>query len=225
MKKILRSKLFKAMFIIVLTVTLFLFQNYVSDQISGIEARTKVLVVKSNLVSKHKITKADIGSIDIPITDVPVNSIKNTDDVIGNFLIEPLSKGDFILTSNISESKNYETQTVPEGYKIISLSLNIDNAAGWLIEKEQIIELIYSPRDYRNEMETVNMDELQVELYNTRIISDVSVVDILNEALVSSDDEMFAGTPKFIVILLKEEDAEFIAYAKDKGRFDVLVTN
>jgi len=223
MKKILRSKLFKAMFIIVLTVTLFLFQNYVSDKISGIEARTNVLVVRNNLESKHKITKADIGSIDIPITDVPVNSIKNEDEVIGKYLVEPLSKGDFILTNNISQVKNYETQTVPKGYKMISLSLNVDNAAGWMIEKNQVIELVYSPREYRYDSTEMSSLTNQSNLYETRLIEDVTVVNIINEALISIDDDNFAGVPKFIVLQMKECDAEFIALAKDKGSFDVLV--
>jgi hypothetical protein len=108
---------------------------------------------------------------------------------------------------------------------MISIPLSIDNAVGWKIEKGQTVEMIFSPIQYKNVdgAEQLTLQDSSV-LYSPRAIHEVIIVDIMNEALVSIDNSTFAGTPKYVVIQVKSEDAEFIAKAKDKGRFDILIS-
>lgn len=225
MKKILRSKLFKFMFVLIVAAGLFIFSNYIDQQVNGIKVTTEVYVVTKDLESKHEIRNSDIRKIEIELTDEPNHSIKNKNDLVGKFIIEPVTKGSFILDNNISQIRNFESSNVPKGYKMISIPLSIDNAVGWKIEKGQTVEMIFSPIQYKNVdgAEQLTLQDSSV-LYSPRAIHEVIIVDIMNEALVSIDNSTFAGTPKYVVIQVKSEDAEFIAKAKDKGRFDILIS-
>lgn len=225
MKKLLRSPLFKLVFILVVAAGLFVLQNYIDAQVNGIKATTDVYVVNKKLESKDKIEANDVKKIEVMITDVPENSIKKKSDIVGKYVIVPITKGAFILTHNLSPVKNFEATNIKEGYKMISLPLSIDNAVGWKIEKKQIVEMIFSPTQYKNVVDNSDLLKNASVLYSPRVIEEVEIVDIMNEALISIDNAAFAGTPKYIVILLKADDAEFIAKAKDKGRFDILITN
>ncbi len=225
MKKLLRSGLFKILFVLVIAAGLFVFQNYIDAQVNGIKATTEVYVVSKDLQSKDKINDNDVTKIEVMITDVPDHSIKNKSDIVGKYVIEPVTKGAFILQHNISDIMNFEITLVPEGYKMISIPLGIDNAVGWKLEKDQIVEMIFSPTQYKNVVDNSSDFSTSSVLYSPRVIEEVQIIDIMNEALVSVDNESFAGTPKYVVILLKEDDAEFVAKAKDKGRFDILITN
>lgn len=225
MKKLLRSGLFKFLFVLIAAVGLFIFSNYIDAQVNGIKATTEVYVVNKDLDTKHKITDTDIKMIEVLITDEPNYSIADKSQLIDKYVIEPVTKGAFILSHNISDVKNYEAYVIPEGYSMISIPLSIDNAVGWKIEKEQIVQMVFSPIQYK----TVDGDNQSTfkdasVLYEPRVLEDVTIIDIMNEATISVDDASFAGTPKYIVVQVKDSDAEFIAKAKDKGRFDILIS-
>ena len=104
---------------------------------------------------------------------------------------------------------------------MISLALTIDQAAGCKNNQGQKVDIVFSPHQYSGDVTTGQI--LKPELYNNKIIDDVTIVDIINEALISTTDSEFVGVPKFVVVLVKESEAEFLALAKDKGRFELLV--
>lgn len=221
MRRLLRSKFIRIIFVIVLAIGLFILQDYIDAQISDIEARTTIYIVNKEMFSKQEITESDVNSIDVLITQVPSYAIKSKEEIIGKYIIDDLTKGEYILSNNISERKNFESLTIPKGYKMISIPLDIDHAAGWKFEKKQIVELIYTPFDLSSSVVSAN----NISFGSSRIISDVEVVDIFNESLISVDDMNFSGVPKYVVLLLKENEAEFIAYAKPRGSFELLIVN
>jgi len=86
------------------------------------------------------------------------------------------------------------------------------------IDNNQTVDLVFSPQSYDS---TVSHDLR--ELYDSKTIEDVVIIDIKNDVLVSINDPNFSGIPKYVNMILSEDEAEFVAKAKDKGRFDVLV--
>jgi len=167
------------------------------------------------------IEKGDIRAINVSQLSLPSNYVSAPEEVVGKYVIAPVENGCYILTSNVADEKYFEKDAIPEGYKMISLALAIDQAAGWKINQGQKVDIVFSPHQYSGDVTTGLT--LKPELYNNKIIDDVTIVDIINEALLSTKDSEFVGVPKFVVVLVKENEAEFLALAKDKGRFELLV--
>ncbi len=221
--KILRSKVVRLVLVIMLTVSMFFVKGYIEQQAISVDTTKTIYVINSSFESKDLIESEDLKGIDISITSLPKGYIDNKSDAVGNYVIEPITDGDFVLSTNLTDDKHFEDSIVPVGYKIVSIPLNIDEAAGWKFDIDQNVDMVFSPFQYtQNSTDTSNQQKVTT-LYKEKIIDDVKVVDIMNEALVSTDSKSFEGIPKYVVIMVKEKEAEFISMAKDKGRFDVLI--
>lgn len=230
--KLFRSKLFRLIMIVSMTIGLFAFQVYIEKEASNVDITKTIYQVNKDLEPKHEIKASDLMTLQVSQLQLPDGYVTDPDEVIGKYTILPVTKGSFILTNNVTKDKNFEDTLVPEGYSMVSVSLSIDQAAGWKINKNQVVDMVFSPNQYDNSVgvniptgtEVVTTSLLKT-LYMNQTIEDVTVIDVINEALVSVDDADFAGVPKYVVILAKNADAEFIVLAKDKGRFDLLVKN
>lgn len=230
--KLFRSKLFRIIMIIALTVGLFVFIVNAEKKAVNADITKTIYIVTKDLEPKHEIKDSDLTTMQVSQLTLPDGYVSSKNEVIGKYTVLPVTKGSFILTNNVTEVKNFEDSMIPDGYKMVSVALSIDQAAGWKINKNQIVDLVFSPFQYNNSLD-VNLElgtegamtSLQKSLYTNRTIEDIKIVDVINEALVSVDSESFAGVPKYVVILAKNSDAEFIVLAKDKGRFDLLVKN
>ena len=230
--KLLRSRLFRYVFIVVLVVGLFVLQIYAEKMASNTEIMKTIYQVNKNIDSKHEIKSSDLSTVQISQLSLPEGYVTDPEQVVGKYTVLPVTRGSFILTSNVTDNKNFEDTLIPDGYKMISIPLTIDQAAGWKINKDQVVDIVFSPNQYNSGFGAAFISEndgqltaVQKQLYANRTIYDVEIVDIINEALVSVSSDSFAGVPKYIVIIAKNSDAEFIALAKDKGRFDLLVKN
>jgi len=228
--KIFRNKLFRIVMVLVITVGLFAFIVNMEKKAVNADITKTIYIVAKDLESKHEVKDSDLATIQVSQLTLPDGYVTNKEDVIGKYTVLPVTKGSFILTNNVTDDKNFENSMIPDGYKMVSVALSIDQASGWKINKNQVVDLIFSPFQYNNSLDVNlelgaqgSMTTSQKSLYTNRSIEDITIVDVINEALVSVDSESFAGVPKYVVILAKDSDAEFIVLAKDKGRFDLLV--
>ena len=228
--KIFRNKLFRIVMVLVITVGLFAFIVNMEKKAVNADITKTIYIVAKDLESKHEVKDSDLATIQVSQLTLPDGYVTNKEDVIGKYTVLPVTKGSFILTNNVTDDKNFENSMIPDEYKMVSVALSIDQASGWKINKNQVVDLIFSPFQYNNSLDVNlelgaqgSMTTSQKSLYTNRSIEDITIVDVINEALVSVDSESFAGVPKYVVILAKDSDAEFIVLAKDKGRFDLLV--
>lgn len=219
--KLLRNRLFKYVLIMIMVAVLFISKLYLENMVTNVDTTKKIYIVTKELEEKHKIEDSDIRAINVSQLSLPSNHVSAPEEVVGKYVIAPIENGSYILTSNVADEKYFEKDAIPEGYKMISIALTVDQAAGWKINQGQIVDMVFSPFQYSGEVTTGLT--LKPELYNNITIEDVTIVDVINEALVSTKDKDFVGVPKFVVVLVKENEAEFLALAKDKGRFDLLV--
>ncbi|MBE0451614.1 MAG: flagella basal body P-ring formation protein FlgA [Clostridia bacterium] len=219
--KLLRNKFFYVIAILALTIVLMAAKLYIEKAASNVDVQKSIFVVAKNLETKHQITSEDLKQIQISQLSLPDGYVDSAEDIIGKFLINPVSKGSFIIKNNVTDEKFFEKDQIAEGYSMISLALNIDQAVGWKINKDQSVKLVYSP--FQQITTIGNASSEQDELTSIRVIEDITIVDVINEALISYDDKEFAGVPKYVVIMAKNKDAEFISLAKEKGRFEIIV--
>ncbi|MBI9013852.1 MAG: hypothetical protein JEZ08_16580 [Clostridiales bacterium] len=222
--KLLRSKIFRFLFVIILAVVMFTVKTYVEQQASSVDTTKEVYVVTDDFDTKHKIRSGDVKGIEVSILSLPKYYIDDKDDVVDKYIIDPVTEGSFVLTSNLTDDKHFEDSIVPEGYNMVSVPLNIDEAAGWKFDINQTVDMVFSPYQYTTNDDGTNVKiDQRTSLYKEKVIKNLEIVDVINEALVSISSKDFEGVPKYVVFLVEEEDAQFIAMAKDKGRFDILV--
>lgn len=223
MTKLFRSRLFRFLLILLIAGSLFYLSVYLRHKASNVEVTTNVYVVTKNLESKHQIAATDITTVEISALSEPSYAIKDKSLLINKFVMNPVSKGSFILSNNVSNIANFEGFSVPKGKMIYSLPLTIDQAAGWKIEIGQKVNLHYSPFQYGELEGQVPIAVSNAALFSSKMIQDAEVVDVMNEALISTKSSEFAGVPKYVVLMSTIEEASFITQAKDKGRFDILI--
>lgn len=221
--KLFRNRFLRFLLVIGIAVALFYLSIYLREQASNVEVTTHVYVVTKDLEAKHKITNGDITTLEISALADPRNSVKDKALLLNKYVMSPVSKGSFILSSNVSEIENFENNQVPDGMMLFSLPLTIDQAAGWKLEIGHKVDIHYAPFQYTDPNNQGPLSASVQELYKNRVISDVEVVDVLNEALVSTTSKDFSGVPKFVVLMADISSARFISQAKDKGRFDILI--
>ena len=221
--KLFRSKIFRYVLLVGIVFFLMYLIIYVQKAAVADDVTQKVYVAKKTIDKKHLIESADLKVIEVTQSTLPSQYITNESQAIGKYIVETVREDMPILLSNLSEEQNAEEQIIPEGYGMISIALNIDEAAGWRINIGQSVDLVYTPIQYNDNAALLNEGVSSAEFYKSRVFKDVVIVDIMNEATISTDNVEFSGVPKYVAIVLKNQDAEFLLHAKDRGQLGIIV--
>lgn len=213
-----RNKYFRLLIVSVLAVALFVGLVYVQRQAVEFEITENVMVFSRNLVRGEEITEKDLTYISIPVTQIIGSYIKDSDEIVGLYAGENLSRGQIVKKDHLSSTK-LPGKNELGNERMIALKLDIDQAAAWQIELDEEVEILFMPDRYdEGEDNPTYTDGMRNEKKIT-----AKVVDIFNDALVSVNEPNYAGTPHFVLIQASEEDTAFIARVKGLGRFEFTI--
>lgn len=175
-------------------------------------SKVELVRVSSSIEAGEEITAKMITTVEVGGYNLPANVIYRAEEVIGKYATADLDKGDYILSSKLSDRplvKNEYLAKLNGENRAISVSIK-SFAAGLSgkLESGDIVSLIAG--DVGNQRETVLLPELQyVEIIAT------TASDGIDRKIQEQDDEMeLAAT---ITVLATPEQAKLLAELERTG--------
>jgi pilus assembly protein CpaB len=171
----LKAKMALMLSLVLGVITTLLFFQYMkqfnSEKAATVETM-EVVVAKERIEKNEKINADKLELVSIPKQSVlsqAVTSIAAAEGKLANAMIE---KGEAILShrlgSEIDESV-YVSRKVKDGYRAVSIGVNINQSVSNLIEPEDEVDIVFS----KMIKDATNLDVLQTEilLKNTRVLA------------------------------------------------------
>lgn len=181
------------------------------------EASVTIVTLNQDVEKFALITEDMLVYKDLKFTDLINGAVKNKEDIINKYAKTNLFKNEQLLLDRVSTDKiNHGNRPDKKDKRYITLNFEPQEANGWILDRNQIVDLVYLPRGFR---ENENQDGKTVDLFK-----DVKIISILDEQLLDVTDYTVRDTiPKYISFEVNKDYAEKIIFAKNNGTVEVLV--
>jgi pilus assembly protein CpaB len=153
-----RSKLILLMAVVMGIVTTLLFYQYtkkvnVNQTVS--EKTVKVVVAKEKIAMNETISAKKITIVQMPEKAVLPQYIHNIEDAEGKIALAVIEKGEPVLSHHLITERNesvYVSRKVREGYRAVTVGVNINQSVSNLIEPEDLVDVVFTKSDQNNQI-------------------------------------------------------------------------
>lgn len=188
---------------------------------SGLSQKTDIVRVVKDIKAGDQITKDMVQTVEVGSYNLPDSVIKNTDSVVGKYASADLSKGDYILSSKLTDTPAAENAYLYSlnGEKQ-AMSVTIKSFANGLSGKlvsGDIVSVI-AP-DYKNQGTTLIPAELQyVEVIGVTASTgyDTDIENSGSKSDQSTDEEK--QLPSTVTLLVSPEQSKILAGLESDGK-------
>lgn len=131
-------------------ITTLLFYQYMEqtkvEKVSAVET-LKVVVAKERIEQNEKITAEKIELVEKPLADVLPQTIKSLSDAEGKLANSVIEKGETVLAHHLGSEKEegiYVSRKVTEGFRAVTVGVNINQSVSNLIEPEDEVDVVFT---------------------------------------------------------------------------------
>lgn len=148
-----KAKLLLILAVFMGLITTFLFFRYMQqyDTASVMnEQTTTVLVAKQDIKQNQKISQAMVEQKKIPEDGIHPDAVTDASVVVGKYATSSFLAGEQILAPKVqdaTEENLYVSRKIKEGYRGVSVGVNIVQSVSNLIEPEDYVDVIFSEAD------------------------------------------------------------------------------
>ncbi|SKC79996.1 Flp pilus assembly protein CpaB [Maledivibacter halophilus] len=181
----------------------------------AVGAKTEIIRVSKNIKAGEVITNSKVQTVTIGGYNLPDNVLKDKSNIVGKYATADLMKGDYILSSKVSDDPLTENEYLYnfDGSKR-AISVTIKSFAAGLsgkIEKGDIVSIIAS--DYGEFRETIIFPELQyVEVL---AVTTKKGTDRIYEGSSSEEDQELPST---ITLIVNERQSKLLAELEQNSK-------
>ncbi|MDA1054047.1 MAG: Flp pilus assembly protein CpaB [Planctomycetota bacterium] len=168
----------------------------------------KILVAMADINIGEKLDAQTVKLEEWPKDRVPEGAVYELTEVEGKYPRTRMYAGEPILQAKLMSNKNSIPQTIPKGFRVVSIKASVENAGGGLIQPGDRVDVLVLLRKSAEVPET-----------GTRtILKDVNVFSVDGATERTVDDDGHARTLSTVSLLLKPRQAESAMLASELGR-------
>jgi pilus assembly protein CpaB len=202
-------------------ITTFLFFQYTkqmgTQKISTV-ATAGVVVAKEKIDKNEKITAEKLEVVQKPVKDVLPQTIKSVSEAEGKLALTMIEKGETILSHRLGSEKEegvYVSRKVKEGYRAVTIGVNINQSVSNLIEPEDQVDVVFTK---------VIKDAVNQAIPQSVILLEKARVLAVGRKMQTPEQTKEPYTEYSSVTLeLKPEDALKLVNASEEGKIHLIL--
>lgn len=197
--------------------TTVLFFNYMKKYdaaAAASETLVRVVAAKQDIRMNTQITAGMLETVPLPANAVHATTIKNAALAVGKVAASDLAAGEVLLAGHIKDQREeamFVSKKIRDGYRAVSLGVNLVQSVSNLIEPDDYVDLVYTESD-KASGQTVS----QIILENVRVLA-------IGRRMVQAD----ASTPYVeyasVTLEVKPQDGVKVVNADEKGQVSLLL--
>ncbi|MDB5056105.1 MAG: cpaB [Bacilli bacterium] len=211
-----RSKLILIMALVMGIVTTVLFFNYMKkfDEASLVnESLTDVVAAKQAIKKNELVTAAELQMIKVPIKGLHAETIKSVAEAVGKISNTDLAPGEVLLSHHLQNEKEealFVSRKVHDGYRALSVGVNLVRSVSNLIEPNDFVDVVSTPNDKNN------------GIVSTLILENVRVLAIGRRMIESGTDTPYVEYSS-VTLEVKPQDGVNVINAGEKGNISLML--
>jgi pilus assembly protein CpaB len=173
-----RSKLILIAALLMGIVTTVLFFNYMK-QYKDVPALDQKLVgvvtVKQEVKVNTKLTASMLETVEIPVDNVHPAALRTAEEGVGKVTASNLALGEILLSNHLKdqqEEAQFVSKKVKEGYRAVSIGVNIVQSVSNLIEPNDYVDIVFTKPDKLTEerISTILLENVHVLSIGRRMV-------------------------------------------------------
>ncbi|MFJ5714992.1 Flp pilus assembly protein CpaB [Neobacillus sp. NPDC093127] len=216
-----KSKMVLMLSLIMGIITTFLFFQYTkqmkTEKTTAIQT-VAVVVAKERIEKNEKISSAKLEIVQMPENSALPEGVKTIPEAEGKLANSMIEKGEPVLSHRLGTEKEegvYVSRKVKEGYRAISIGVDINQSVTNLIEPEDEVDVIFTK---------ITMDPAKQPVSQSMILlKQVRVLAVGRKMLTPEDTKEPYTEYSSITIELKPEDAMKLVNAKEEGKIHFIL--
>ncbi|WP_123043086.1 Flp pilus assembly protein CpaB [Cohnella candidum] len=212
-----RSKIILMAALVMGIVTTVLFFNYMKkyDAAAAVnETFVSVVAAKQEIKENTKITGAMLQTIQIPANGVHASTIKDLALAEGKVAASDLAAGEVILANHIKDQQaeaQFVSKKVRDGYRAVSLGVNLVQSVSNLIEPEDYVDLVFTETD-----PDTKKVQSSILLENVRVLA-------IGRRMVQADATTEYVEYATVTLEVKPEDGVTVINSDEKGPVSLML--
>jgi pilus assembly protein CpaB len=209
-----RSRLILIMALVMGIVTTVLFFNYMKkfDEASLVnESLTDVVAAKHAIKKNELVTAAALQMIKVPMKGLHAETIKTVAEAVGKISNTDLAPGEVLLSHHLQNEKEealFVSRKVEDGYRALSVGVNLVRSVSNLIEPNDFVDVVSTPNDK--------------PVVSTLILENVRVLAIGRRMIESGTDTPYVEYSS-VTIEVKPQDGVNVINAGEKGNISLML--
>ncbi len=191
---------------------------------SGYDKKEEVVFTKANIPGNTLITTDMLEKRETGGSAVHPDAVKSVGDALGKRTSTDLVKGEMLLKARLSSDSRKIAKAENKNNRLFSVELKTDQANAWQFSDRQFVDIIYVPNKEETGEQTPRaggVTDAAPVSSGIRIMKNVRVAGLIDEdgQLLSPSENK--KTPRYVSFEVTQEQAVFLAYAKNKGRLEL----
>ena len=206
--------------IIMAVITTVLFNKYLKEldeKYKKNDNKISIVVPRVPINKNQKITKEILEFIELETESVHPEAIKTMEEIEGRYALTEMKKGEVLFSDRFLDQFKEEklvTRKIREGYRAVSIEVNIVESVTNLIEPEDNVDVIFS--------EEIEQDGLEKKVNTEILLENIRVLAVgkrLNEKedIKATDDKDDKVEYISVTLELKPQDIVKLINADERG--------
>jgi pilus assembly protein CpaB len=194
--------------------SVYVYKNLAARTGGSPDAGVQVMVAANDLQVGARVEERDIRIINIPGADLPPGAPRKKADVIGRGVIRPISKGEFILPTDLAgeNAGNGLPALIPPGMRAVSVRVNeVVSVAGFVMPGTRVDVLLTGAPTGGGEQQTTTVLQNVEVLASGHTLERTSTGEAQNAAV--------------ITLLVTPDDAQRLTLASSEGHIQLALRN
>ncbi|UTR12324.1 Flp pilus assembly protein CpaB [Evansella sp. LMS18] len=195
--------------------TTVLFFSYINqlDEAEAKEEKVMIPVVAAaEQISENQIVSSEmLKTIEVAEEDAHPLAVRDIGDIEGKFATTDLETDEIILSHRLKDNKEESeivSRKVQDGYRAVSVGVDIVRSVANLIEPEDYVDVVLS--------EIIDLDDTE-DVRTEQILTKVRVLAVGQKMYSEPEEEGEAAEYMTVTLELKPEDASTLINATEKG--------
>jgi pilus assembly protein CpaB len=212
-----RSKLILIMALVMGIVTTVLFFNYMKkfDEASLVnESLTDVVAAKQAIKKNELLTAAALQMVKVPKKGLHAQTVKTVAEAVGKISNTDMAPGEVLLSHHLQNEKEEAllvSRKVQDGYRALSVGVNLVRSVSNLIEPNDFVDVVSTPSDKTNS-----------PVVSTLILENVRVLAVGRRMIESGTDTPYVEYSS-VTIEVKPQEGVNVINAGEKGNISLML--
>ncbi|ALC91907.1 hypothetical protein AM500_20515 [Bacillus sp. FJAT-18017] len=211
---------------IITTAIFFQYMNQVDGkETTAAVPMSDIIVAKETINKNQKITAEMLEVVQVPEDNLLAKSINNVSEAEGKLAESMIQKGEPILAHRLISQKEeevYVSRKVREGYRAVSVSVNLHQSVSNLIEAEDLVDVIFSKEDQEAKID-------KPKVMTKVLLKKARVLAVGRKMIMAEDTKDAEGADgqyqeyTTVTLELKPDDAFKIIHSSEEGKIHFIL--
>lgn len=176
-------------------------------------------------IEKNSVITANMLEIrDISSDAVHPDALDSIDEAVAMRAGMVIEAGEMLLQGKLLPDKNDIIRAQDNSKRLISVELRVDQANAWQLAEDQYVDIIYVPNNESGADQSPAAEgvvDASSSSKRVKMIKNIRIAGVIDEDAKRVDITEMDSVPKYVSFEVTEEQAVFIAYAKNNGKLEL----